>query len=405
MHHIWQKKKISNEYFYRILQLLMALPILQYVRIVFYIWDSFVLNFIKKPKSSIKREKKQVLIVFPFALGDCILFLGSLINMRKVYPTNQYTIHLICQKGYEGLFQGYFDNIFSLDFAQMSLHPMYRIKMCRIVRRMYYDIALDPIGCEVCSPNVFIMNAVCADEKIGVFTKYFQKVQCPSWMRKHIYTKIISLPNADFHKLKQYAYIWQMLGSIQPLIKPAVLPRMELNFKLPEKYFVIFPSASLKVKQWPIERFAVLAERIYKKTGFTLVVCGTHHDANTVNLFLKQIPKIPKVNYVGKTSVEEFMEVIARAELLVTNDTSAYHIGVAHNIKVCVITGCYVYNSFINYDCLEKDRRKPVVICRKLRCHDCNNNCIYFVRKVYPCVMANTVEDAWNALLQLLEST
>ena len=124
-----------------------------------------------------------------------------------------------------------------------------------------------------------------------------------------------------------------------------------------------------------------------------------------MNLFLKQIPKIPKVNYVGKTSVEEFMEVIARAELLVTNDTSAYHIGVAHNIKVCVITGCYVYNSFINYDCLEKDRRKPVVICRKLRCHDCNNNCIYFVRKVYPCVMANTVEDAWNALLQLLEST
>lgn len=41
--------------------------------------------------------------------------------------------------------------------------------------------------------------------------------------------------------------------------------KIEIQQQLPEKYFIVFPSASLPVKQWPIERFAEITRRIYKK--------------------------------------------------------------------------------------------------------------------------------------------
>ena len=31
------------------------------------------------------------MIVFPFALGDCILFLGAIDGLRKVYPKDRYS--------------------------------------------------------------------------------------------------------------------------------------------------------------------------------------------------------------------------------------------------------------------------------------------------------------------------
>lgn len=76
--------------------------------------------------------------------------------------------------------------------------------------------------------------------------------------------------------------------------------KIEIQQQLPEKYFIVFPSASLPVKQWPIERFAEITRRIYKKTGWTLVVCGTKRDAGTIDTFLNEIPEIPVCNMVQK---------------------------------------------------------------------------------------------------------
>lgn len=42
------------------------------------------------------------------------------------------------------------------------------------------------------------------------------------------------------------------------------------------------------------------------------------------------------MQYGAKTNVPEFIEVIGRAEFVLTNDTSAYHIGVAQK-NVCVL--------------------------------------------------------------------
>ena len=100
-----------------------------------------------------------------------------------------------------------------------------------------------------------------------------------------------------------------------------------------------------------------------------------------------------------------FRSVIGKAELVVTNDTGAYHIAVAQRRKVCVVTGGYVYDMFIDYGCRRYGCPEPAVVCPKWACANCGNHCVYRVKGIYPCVEHNTVEDVWSGVLRLLEDT
>lgn len=397
-----KRKKGQGTMFYRILQLLMRIPVLQNIRILFYFYDKFVLCFLPK---SVKagEERKRVLVVFPFALGDCVLFLGAIQNMRKIYPADAYHVSIACQRGYEGLFTEYFNDVLSFEYTKASVNPVYRIKMWKQLRQTYYDIVIDPIGCEECSPNVFTVNAVCADEKIGVLPASDKKVQCPKWMRQKIYSRIFSVDEKNIHRIRYYALVWGLIGKTEGTACLAKLPGAKLDYELPDKYFVVFPSASLPVKQWPVERFAEVTRRIYQKTGLKLVVCGTGHDAAVIGDFLTLIPDVPVYNLLNKTNVNEFIEIIGRAELLLTNDTSAYHIGVAQKIKVCIVTGRYVYSAFIHYQYQEVDDSKLAIVCRDGLCYNCENMCRFKIKETYPCVEENSVEEVWKAVEKLLD--
>lgn len=109
-----------------------------------------------------------------------------------------------------------------------------------------------------------------------------------------------------------------------------------------------------------------IARRIYAKTGYVLVVCGTEHDVPTIERFLAEIPEIPQYNLLGKTSVQELIEVVGRTRLLVTNDTSIYHIGVAQKRKVCVVTGRYIFDMLI-INMLNRDIR--ILLLYAMRVH------------------------------------
>lgn len=70
-------------------------------------------------------------MVFPFALGDCILFLGAIENMQKIYPADEYIRTIACQKGYEDLFKQYFDQVIPVEYTKASVNPIGRIRMIK----------------------------------------------------------------------------------------------------------------------------------------------------------------------------------------------------------------------------------------------------------------------------------
>lgn len=387
--------------FYWILQQMLRWPILQQIRIVFWFFDSLILYFMREPAKD-RGGKKQVMLVFPFALGDCILFMGTAGYMKTLYPKTHYHLTVTCQKEYEALFLREFEDVLPLDYRRASVNLFYRIHMLWRLRKQYYDLAIDPIGAEACSPNVFAMHALSAGKKIGALSASDKIQQCPAWIREHIYDEILCNPIKNLHRVEFYAWFWSELGNCSFRPKLAKLP-VKCSLRLPERYFVVFPSASSPAKRWPAENFARIAGRIFKRTGWPLVLCGTKMDVDAVGKMKQNLPAgVPVTDCVSQTSVMDFIGLINGAELVLTNDTSAYHIAVAGGRKTCIVTGGYVYETFIKYPCIRYGCREPVIVYRHRSCENCNNHCGQRSGAVYPCVLDNSVQAVWDAVLRLL---
>jgi heptosyltransferase II len=86
---------------------------------------------------------------------------------------------------------------------------------------------------------------------------------------------------------------------------------------LPDRYVVLCPGAEYgPAKRWPY--FAELAKRI----GMPVVLLGSARDALAAQ-------EISGINLVGRTTLDEAMDVIAGAETVVSNDSGLMHVAAA----------------------------------------------------------------------------
>ncbi len=388
----------------------------QRFRNIYYFIDMVLLLFcgksstepkrnVEKSKAANSHTKKKILIVYNMALGDGIIFSGVSKHIRQIWPKEQYEITITCQSAFAALYRAddTFDEVIPLDFAGSILNLKNRCVLFRKLREQYYDIVVDPVGCDDCTTNVFVTRVALGKEKIGVMDMTRPIHEMPDWMRKKIYSKVVQLTIPHMHLLEHYAAFWSELSGKECKLELAKLPHMELKVELPEKFFIVFPVASVDLKKWKPENYAVVAKRIYERTKLPLVVCGTEHDRPSIQEFLSYLEDVPVIDAVGKTSIMEYTELIGRAKLILTNDTSAYHIAVAREVQTVMLCGGYVYDKYANYPCEKLGCRQPVLATNRMECYNCGNHCKYHGFEVYPCIENIKVEDVWSCTEQLIE--
>ena len=391
-----------SKFFLKLNQMIWRKSYLQKIRGLYRYIDAVLLLFIPKPKK-IFSKKKQVLIVYNLALGDGVLFLGAYDALKKVYPNEKYELTIACQKAFVQLYKKRFDKILPLDFSGAVVNLKERFQLFKKLRAQAYDIIIDPIGSEDCSTNIWVTNAAVGNVKIGVVDNTLPH-QCSAKLRHKIYTDVVEINQPRLHLIEYYV---EFFNSLTPeskvLAHPAELDSVALNFDLPDKYFIVFPAASMEVKRWPAERFAWVAVKIYELTGMPVVLCGTEHDRSKFNDFTKALNgRVPILDYIGKTNILEFCEVIGRAELVFTNDTSAYHIAVAKQRTTALIAGGYTYTRYASYHYSNLGYKDPVLISHRMPCFDCNNHCKYTDQLIFPCVELITREQAWDKIKKLV---
>lgn len=389
--------------FLKLNQLLWKKSFLQKFREVFYYIDSLLLIKTGKKKEQSSRKKK-VLVVYNMALGDGIMFMGVAEHLREIYSNEEYELTIACQSAFKDLYKSadIFDKILPFDFSGSVVNLKKRRLLFKQLRQETYDILIDPIGCENCTMNIFVSRAAFARHKIGVLDTTLPN-QCPSKMRKKIYHELVELNTKKRHLIGFYADFLNALGAKDCMPHPAILKEVSLNIELPEKFFIVFPTASMAVKRWPAERFAKVAQKIHKKTNMPLVVCGTKHDELVINEFLSFLSNVPVVNVIGQTGIMEFIEVIGKSSLILTNDTSAYHIGVAKQVTTTLVCGGYTYDRYAHY-MYEKDGFKdPILVSENMPCFNCDNHCIYNNKEKFPCIENISAEKVWEAIEKVID--
>ena len=139
---------------------------------------------------------------------------------------------------------------------------------------------------------------------------------------------------------------------------------------------------------------------VYENVAFPLKLKKV--DKKTIDELLALIPEIQYIDVIGKTNIMQFIEVISRASLVVTNDTSAYHIAVATQRPTVMICGGYTYTRYAHYNYATSGYKDPVLANYKMDCYNCNNRCKHYGFNVFPCIEQITKEETWKKVKDLI---
>lgn len=100
-------------------------------------------------------------------------------------------------------------------------------------------------------------------------------------------------------------------------------------------YIVVHPYVSDSVKQWPIERFKVLAELIIKELGIAVVIVGGKEESGMGGLFDNSGSAV--TNLTAKTSLLQLAVLLKRARLVISGDSGPMHLACCVNTPVLAI--------------------------------------------------------------------
>ncbi|MFH1333559.1 MAG: glycosyltransferase family 9 protein [archaeon] len=111
-----------------------------------------------------------------------------------------------------------------------------------------------------------------------------------------------------------------------------------LKFKKDDFVVAVHAAPAHKTHQWYADRFAHVADILIGKYNARIVFTGAEKDKSIVES-IRSLMKNDSVSAVGKTSIKEYFALIDRADLLISVDTSAMHVGSAVGTPVIALFG------------------------------------------------------------------
>jgi len=368
-----------------------------------YLLDSLVLITCRKG-----RENALISIVKLDAIGDFLIWLDSAKEYRKIYPTSNYKLVLICNSICSEIAKSlpYFDEVLPVDRNKLFCNLFYRFKLLKRIQHAGFCQTIHPTFSRDFLYGDSVVRAAGASQRIGSQGDLSNK---SSWQKRigdSWYTQLVPASQSPLMELERNAEFIRRIGQKEFRAGlPQLLPTGKTSdgFNLQE-YYVLFPGASSTLRLWPLENFSRLANLIHESTGWTAVICGGR-DEIILGSALQDILDVPMENWTGRTSLPELFAFIRGAQMVISNETSAVHIAAAVDTPVVCILGGGHFGRFLPYK-VEKETESPLpvpVYC-EMPCYNCNWDCIYhpLTGGPAPCVSKVKVEAVWGEVGKIL---
>ncbi len=121
----------------------------------------------------------------------------------------------------------------------------------------------------------------------------------------------------------------------------ARVARLVEGFRLGRRPLVVLHPGSgdnFPGRRWPAESFARLAGVLARARGAFLVFTGTAAERRLVAR-CRALCSAPSADLAGHLDLEELVELLARADLIVSNDTAPVHLGSALDVPLIALFG------------------------------------------------------------------
>lgn len=128
----------------------------------------------------------------------------------------------------------------------------------------------------------------------------------------------------EIHQVERNLRLIEAVG-FQVNDRRLTLPIPPISLAISSPYILLNPWTSCQARTYDPERFAIAARQLSEKTGWSVVVTGVTKDRPSAAPILEMLGNCA-INLIGATSLPELVSLIAKAQLVLTNNTSTMHI-------------------------------------------------------------------------------
>jgi heptosyltransferase-2 len=268
-----------------------------------------------------------IIIKTPKFIGDTIMTIPSFELLKKEYPSATFTI--VCHASSVDIYRDKGIKRFIIDKGKKD-RLKNSINMIKEIKEERYDLG-------VLFHNTFLDALIFKLSNIKTIIGYNKE------NRKFLLDFWLKIDRSR-HYVNHYAnLINQYLGN-----KYTILPDMKINY---EKSKLLKETSKKTIgfllggdnkgtrsypKELSIELFSLL-----KESNYHIILMGDKQDNINNTLYQEYLESInvDVTNLSGKTTVSEFIDLIASTDLLVTIDSSAMHISASTNTPFIVLKG------------------------------------------------------------------
>ena len=381
-------------------------PFLIIIRsLLFILFDSIALWVAIVPKHN---QQKLVLLVRQDAIGDFILWLDTAKEYRKYYPPENCKIILIGNALWSDLAKElpFWDEVLPVNVKAFKTLSRYRWNILRKVRNFGAKIAIQPTYSREFYHGDSLIRASNASKKVSSAGNMSNRDQLKSILADRWHTELIPSSPEQMSELERNAEFFS--GFIKKLYLPSY-PELELSGdcniqELKRKSFYILSlGANKKYREWPYKYYAKIAQKIHKKTGWLGLICGAENEFY-LGEHIKKLCDAPLQNYTGQTTLSELTCLLAKSQILISNETGTAHIANAVGTPTVCILGGGHFGRFVPYPELSGKINNLKVVYYKMPCYGCDWKCVYHIKDEdpAPCISNISVDAVWNEVKILL---
>lgn len=277
---------------------------------------------------------KNILIIQLWGIGESVLTLPAIKNLRKKFPKANIEI-LATERNKDVYYQNkYLDKIISINLNSSSIIKFF----LKNYRR--YDVVID-------------MEEYLNISSIISFFVGRKRIGFSHNIRSFLYTDTIRY-NDKQHTSQTFADLLNPLN-----IDSKIDKLMGLNYSSNDKKFIdnllkskiskndfivgIAPGAaeSAKSRMWPEKNFSELINKLIEnKKNIKIIFVGNDEEKELINKIIYKIKEKNKIiNSAGKITLRQLFHLTEKCNLFISNDTGPMHIAAAQNIKTIGLFG------------------------------------------------------------------
>ena len=289
--------------------------------------------------------KTKILIRGTNWIGDAVMSIPALREMRRIFPDSHITLHM--RSWADGLFQDadFIDELVTFDKNRWAVKDVY--DNSQFLKPDGYELA-------VLFPNSF------ESALTSFLTRVPRRFGYNKDVRGLLLTDPIAVPEWKNRRHEVYYYLFLVAEIERRMLGRDTVSRSEPDISLnvseerkaaaktflaqqgldPEKKLVVLGpgSANSLAKRWPVERFSELSDGLVSELNASVVLLGSKDESAVADQLVRSSTRNP-LNLVGKTKLDEAAAIVAAADLMITNDMGLAHVAPAVGTPTIVLFG------------------------------------------------------------------